>query len=65
MSHEQQLRDVLSKSDNSKKLWPVQRLLLCVQCDLDLEDTTMDQIHDTSLGHEQQLCEIISKSNIK
>ena len=65
MGHEEQLhvRDILSKSDNSKKLWPVQRLLQCVQCDL--EDTTMGQIHDTSLGHEKQLCEIISKSNIK
>ena len=32
-------------------------------CDLDLGDMTLVQGHDTPLGHGQQLCEILSKSN--
>ena len=35
-----------------------------MQCDLDLEDMTLGQGHDTTLGHGQQLCEILSKSNL-
>ena len=32
--------------------------------DLDLEDMTLGQGHCTPLGHGQQLCKILSKSNI-
>ena len=32
-------------------------------CDLDLGDMTLAQGHDTSFGHGQQLCEILSRSN--
>ena len=35
-----------------------------VHCDLDLGDMTMGQRHDTPLGHGQQLCEILSRSNM-
>ena len=31
--------------------------------DLDLGDMTLGQGHDTPLGHGQQLCEILSRSN--
>ena len=30
-------------------------------CDLDLGDITLGQSHDTASGHEQQLCEILSR----
>ena len=36
---------------------------LCVQCDL--ENMTLVQGHNTSLGYGQQLCEILSKSDFK
>ena len=36
-----------------------------MQCDLDLENMTLVQGHDTSLGYGQQLCEILSKSDFK
>ena len=35
---------------------------VCVHCDLDLEDMTLAQGHNTPLGHGQQLCEILSRS---
>ena len=38
---------------------------VCVHCDLDLRDMTLGQGNDTPLGHEQQLCEILSRSNLK
>ena len=37
---------------------------LCMQCDLDLIDIALGQGHDTPLCHGQQLCEILSISNI-
>ena len=45
----------------SKDLWPRQGLWLCMLCDLG--NITLDQGHDTPLGHGQQLCEILSRSN--
>ena len=33
-----------------------------MHCDLDLGDMTLGQGHDTPLGHGQQLCEILSRS---
>ena len=40
------------------------RFLVCVHCDHDLEDMTLGQGHDTLLGYGQQLCEILSRSNL-
>ena len=39
------------------------RVLVCVNCDHDLGDMTLGKGRDTPLGHGQQLCEIISRSN--
>ena len=35
-----------------------------MHCDLDLRDMTLGQGHDTSLGHGQRSCEILSRSNM-
>ena len=35
-----------------------------MQCNLDLRDKTLGHGHDTPLGHGQQLCEILSRSNM-
>ena len=40
------------------------RFWVCVHCDLDFGDMTSGQGHDTPLGHGQQLCEILSRSNL-
>ena len=40
------------------------RFWMCVHFDLDLGDMTLSQGHDTSLGHGQQLCEILSRFNM-
>ena len=47
----------------SEELWPGHGFWVCVHCDLDLADMTLGQGHDTPLGHEQQLCEILSRSD--
>ena len=39
-------------------------ILLYVHFDLDLGGMTLGQVHDTPLGHGQQLCEILSRSNL-
>ena len=39
-----------------------QKKLLCMNCDLDFGYMTLS--HDKPLGHGQQLCEILSKSNM-
>ena len=33
-------------------------------CGFDPGDMTLGQVHDTPLGHEQELCEILSRSNL-
>ena len=48
----------------SEELWPWHGFPVCVHCDLDLGDMTSGQGHDTPLGHGQQLCEILSRSNL-
>ena len=48
----------------SEELRPGHGFPLCVHCDLDLGDMTLGQSHDTPLGHGQQLCEILSRSNM-
>ena len=45
-------------------VWNIIQIWVCVHCDLDLGDMTMGQGQDTPLGHGQQLCEILSKSNM-
>ena len=35
-----------------------------VHCDLDLVEITLGQGNSTPLGHGQQLCEILSRSNL-
>ena len=52
----------------SEELWPGHGFPVCAHYDLDLEDMTLCQGHgtppdDTPLGHGQQLCEIISRSD--
>ena len=47
----------------SKKLWPEHWFSLYANSDLDLGDTTIGQGQGTPLGHGQQLCEILTKSN--
>ena len=48
----------------SKKLWHGHGFWACVHCDLDLGDMTLGQSLDTSFGHGQQLCEVLSRSNM-
>ena len=48
----------------SEELWPRHGFWICVHCDLDLGGMTLDQGYDTPLGHGQQLCEILSRSNM-
>ena len=33
------------------ELWPGQGVWLCVHCDLDLDDMSKGQFHDTPFGH--------------
>ena len=37
---------------------------ICVHYDLELGDMTLGQGHDAPLSHGQQLCEILSRSNL-
>ena len=47
-----------------RSLWPGHGIRVCVHFDLDLGGMTLGQGHDTPLGHGQQLCEILSRSNM-
>ena len=47
----------------TEELWPGHEFLVFVHYDLDLRDITWGQGHDTPLGHGQQLCEILSRSD--
>ena len=40
------------------------RFSVCLNGDLDLGYMTLGQGHDPPLGHGQQLCEILSRSNL-
>ena len=40
------------------------RFLVCVHYDIAIRDMTLGQGHDTPLGHGQQLCELLSRSNL-
>ena len=47
----------------SEELWPWHGFSVYASCNLDLWDMSLCQGHDTTLGHGQQLCEILSRSN--
>ena len=49
--------------NGSEELWTGNGFWVCVHFDLDLGDMTLGQGHDTSFGHGQQLCDILSKSD--
>ena len=48
----------------SVELWPRHIFSVYVHCYLDLRDMTLGQGHDMLLGHGQQLCELLSTSNL-
>ena len=48
----------------SEELWPGHGFSVYVHCDLDLGDMTLGQSHDTPLGNRQEVCEILSRSNL-
>ena len=47
-----------------KSYGPDTHIVLCVPFDLDLGGMTLSQSQDTPLGQGQQLCEILSRSNM-
>ena len=49
----------------SKELWPGHGFPVYVHCDLDLGDMILSSGQGTPLGHGQQLCEILSRSNLE
>ena len=57
------LWNIIQIQHGSEELWSGQGFWVCVHCDLDLGDMTLGQSHDTPLGHGQQLCEILSRSD--
>ena len=48
----------------SEELWSGQGFSINVHCDIDLGYMTMTQGNDTPLGYGQQVCEILSRSNL-
>ena len=48
----------------AEELWPGHGSWLCVHRYLGIRDMTLGQAHDTPLGHEQQLSERLSRSNL-
>ena len=55
--------DIIKIKHNSEYLWPGLIFWMCLHCDLELSDMTLFQGHDIPLGHGQQLCEILSRSD--
>ena len=56
--------NIIQIQHGNEELWPGHIFWVCVHCDLDIIDMTFGQGHDTPLGHGQQLCEILSRSNM-
>ena len=56
--------NIIQIQHGSEELWSGHGFSVCVHCDLDLGDMTLGQGHDTPLDHGQQLCEILSRSNM-
>ena len=53
--------NIIQIQHDSKKLWPAQKILLSMHCDLDFGDMNLGQGHDITLGHWQPLCKILWK----
>ena len=66
LSHEQQLCEILSRSNVSVRSYGPNTYIfrVCVYCDIDLGDMTLSPGHDTPLSNGHQLCEILSRSNL-
>ena len=56
--------NIIQIQHNSEELWPGHGIWVCVHCDLDLQCMTLSQGHDIPLGHGQQFCKILSRSNM-
>ena len=56
--------NIIQIQHGSEELWPGRIFPVYVHCDLDLGDMTLGEGHDTPLGHGQQLCELLSRSNL-
>ena len=56
--------NIIEIQHGSEELWPGHGFSVNMHCDLDLGDMTLGQGHDTPLSHGQQLCEILSRSNM-
>ena len=56
--------NIIQIQHGSEELWPWHGFWLCVHSDLDLGDMTLVWGHDTPLGHVQQLCKILSRSDM-
>ena len=56
--------NIIKIQHGSEDIWPGHRFPVYGNCDLDPGDMTLGQGHDTCLGHGQQLCEILSRSNL-
>ena len=56
--------NIIQIQHGSEELWPKHWFCVKVHCDLGLGNMTLGQGHDTPLGHGQQLCEILSRSNM-
>ena len=57
------LCDILSMSNMAVRSDGPSGYWICAHCDFNLEDMTFGQGHDTPVGHGQQLCEILSRSD--
>ena len=55
--------NIIQIQHGSEELWPGQGFWVCVHCDIHLGNMTLGQGHYTPLGHGQQLCEILSRSD--
>ena len=56
--------NIINIQNGSEVLRPGHHFWVCMLCDLDLRDVTFGHGHDTPLGHGQQLCEILSRTNM-
>ena len=57
------VRNIIQIQFGIEELWPRHGFWVCMSCDLEIRDITLGQGHDTPLC-QQQLCEILSRSNL-
>ena len=57
--------NIIQIQHDNEKLWPGYRLWICMHYGLDLGDMTSALGNGIPMGHRQQLCENLSKSNIE